>query len=569
MMKLLPTTVASVLAICLAAGMAQTQEDLTNPPPGEWPTFGRTMDAQRFSPLDQVNRDNVAQLGLSWSRDLGFEGAAQGGPVVWNGMMYVSTDSGVMALDATNGIQLWNYSVELPEDMPTIFTPRAPRAGPVVYDGKVFITRRDPAFVSLDAQTGEVLWETPIGDASLAEGFTTNPIFADGKIIAGPTGADFGGAPGRILALDAEDGELLWTFNTVPMSPDDPAYETWSPLKPSWEAGVGGASSWNAGAYDPITRTVIYGTGQPTPWDRVDYRRNDEGGEVSADLYSASFVALDVDSGELKWYHQVVPGDEWDYDQHTVPVVANLEIDGETRRVALLSTTTGFIVVIDVATGEFIAGHQIFEGSTVHIGYEEDGTPIIDDSMRYTEVEVTNRVCPGLRWAHIAPGSFSPQTGLLYRPNNEICREYGAATMPDDWEPGMRAYYRAGAPRDEDDYFDRYGGLTAINPVTGEVAWEFGLGYDHNAGALSTAGGLVFSSFNDRGFRAFDAETGDILWQQVLTAGSNGSPITYEVDGVQYVATLVGSTSTDTGIPRLELPPMVPGNPALFVFRLP
>jgi PQQ-dependent dehydrogenase (methanol/ethanol family) len=564
--------VVLVFAVTLAIAVAQSADDLLNPPPGEWPQFGRTPDMQRFSPLDQINASNVGQLRLAWSIDLGsrFDGAVQGGPVVWNGSLYQLSDTGVIALDATNGNVLWEFSRNIPDEMEgQLFVPRAPRAGPVVYDGKVFITHRSPVLLALDAATGEVLWETTVGQAALAEGFTTGPIFADGKIIAGPTGADFGGAPGRILALNAEDGELLWTFNTVPLSPDDPAYASWNPVPPSWEDGVGGASAWNAGTYDPVTRTVIYGTGQPTPWDRLDHRRRDDDGTVSDDLYTASFVAVDVDTGELRWYHQVVPGDEWDYDQHTIPVVADVEFNGEPRRVAILATTTGFIVNIDIATGEFLGAHQIHPENTVHIGYSDDGTAIINPAARYTEEDVAFRVCPGIRWAHIAPGAFSPNTGLLYRPNNNICTQLGAQTMPDDWEPGERAYWALFAGQAEGDYFDRWGGLTAIEPSSGEVVWEFGYGYPHNAGALVTGGDLVFSAFADRTFRAFDAATGEVLWEQILTAHSDGSPVTYEVGGAQYVAVIVGSTGGTAGIPALGLPRTIPGNPAIFAFRLP
>jgi PQQ-dependent dehydrogenase (methanol/ethanol family) len=558
------------LALALTVGSAQSLEQLVDPPADEWPQLGRDVLQRRYSPLDQVNAANVDQLQLTWARDLGFQQDHQGSPSVWDGIMYVSTQTGVVALDATNGEQIWRY--EAPNEGEVI-TDSAPRGSPLVYEGNVFFNTRYGMTVAVDAKTGEEVWSTQVTDEELNEGFSTNPIFAGGKLIVGRTGADFGGAPGRINAMDVENGEILWTFNTVPLSPDDPAYDTWT-NPPSWEAGIGGAASWNAGAYDPVTGTVVYGTGQPTPWDRVDARRRDPEGEVSSDLYSASFVGLDVETGELKWYHQVVPGDEWDYDQHTVPIFADLEFDGESRRAAILATTTGFILAIDAESGEILAGNQVAEETTVHLGYEEDWTPIINVDARLPEEGTFFRVCPHFRWAHIAPGAFSPDTGLLYRPNQMGCVNYGAQVLPDDWEPGQRAWFHDVAPRDESYWFENLGQITAVNPVTGEIVWQWGHDYGHDAGPVVTAGNLVFSTSHDRRLRAFDAATGEILWQQILTAASRGGTITYAVDGKQYIASIVGKRGVDTGIipdynPNVDIPEPVLGNAAVFVFSLP
>lgn len=566
--KVFQGVLASTLAVLMTVAVGQTFEDLVDPPPSEWPQHGRDISATRYSPLDDINAMNVDGLGLAWARDLGFQDGHQGSPAVWNGIMYVSTATGVIALDATNGDEIWEF------DRPNegeVIDDTFVRGSPVVYQGNVFFTTRYGLTVAVDAETGEEVWSAQLTDESLNEGFSTNPIFADGKLIVGRTGADSGAAPGRISAVDVENGEILWTFNTVPLSPDDPAFDTWVNA-PSWEDGIGGGSPWNAGAYDPVTETVVYGIGQPNPWDRIDERRRDpEGEEPSRDLYTASFVGLDPETGELKWYHQVVPADEWDYDQHTVPMFVDLEIDGETRRVALLATTTGYVVVLDADSGEFIAAHQKHPDPTVHTGYEDDGTPIIDDSMRHTEEGQFRRVCPGLRWAHIAPGAFSPETGLMYRPNDLNCLNYAAATVPDDWQPGERAFDLETGPKDESYWFDgRVGGVSAIDPTTGETVWEWGHYYSHNAGPVVTAGGLVFTAAEDRMVRALDASTGDVLWQQSVTATSEGGTITYAVDDTQYVATIVGGSGGDElEHPDAEGPPTAGGNGAVFVFALP
>jgi PQQ-dependent dehydrogenase (methanol/ethanol family) len=567
--RIVRTLTTGIIAASVAFGAAQTFEQLMDPPAENWPQHGRDVEATRFSPLAQINTDNVSSLSLSWARDLGFRQSLQGSPAVWDGVMYVSTQTGVIALDATNGDLIWTFSS--PADG-GIVADSAVRGSPVVFDGKVFINTRYGATVAIDAETGDEIWRTQLTDNELNEGYSTNPIFADGKLVTSSTGADSGGSPGKISALSIEDGEVLWSFFTVPQSPEDPAFETWT-NPPSWEGGIGGGSAWNAGAYDPVARIVVYGTGQPTPWDRIDARRYNEG-EPTEDLYTASFVALDIDTGELKWYHQIVRADEWDYDQHIVPIFADLDFDGETRRTAVLATTTGYVVVVDTESGEMLDWHPIAAEHTVHLGFDENSKSIINPDARYPEEEVYNRICPGLRWAHIAPGAFSPETGLLYRPNQDGCINMGAMLLPDDWQPGERAWFSDDMPRTDDMWFDRLGALTAIDPVSGEVVWEFAHHYGHNHGPVVTAGGLVFTASHDRYIRAFDASNGEELWKQAVTTGSTAGTITYAVDGKQYVASLVGLASLNTGSipdynPNIDQPLPVTGSAAVFVFALP
>ena len=562
--------------------LAQTAEDMLNPPPGEWPQMGRDTIQSRYSPLDQINTSNVSQLQLSWARDMGYSQSFQGGPSVWNGVMYVATQTGVTALDATNGTTVWEYSSPNPG---TVITDSALRGAPVVYDGKVFISTRYGAVVAIDAASGEELWNTQLTAEERNEGYTTNPIWANGKIISAPSGADFGGAPGKIQAVDAEDGELLWTFNIIPTGPDDPAWATWT-NPPSWDAGIGGASAWNAGSFDPESGIIVYGTGQPTPWDRLDpTRRADPDGNPTADLYTVSWVAVDVETGELRWYRQALPGDEWDMDQHQIPTFATVDWNGTERRIAIMGSSTGYIYIVDANTGEYLANHDGFlattEGAerTIVLGYNENGTAIVSEEARaanqaFEESFEFYLMCPGLRWAHIAPPAYSPDTGLYYRPNNTLCIDYGAQIMPDDWQPGERAYYFETGSTGQ--WFDRVGALTAFNPVTGEVVWEFTQDYGYDAGPVATGGGLVFSAFTDRTIRAFDAATGDVLWSQIMTTGSNASTITYAVDGKQYVATMVGKTGFsgyplipdyNPNVEGLFVPPT--GGVAVFVYALP
>lgn len=549
---------AVLLALLLAApvALAQTAEELQNPDPDDWPTYGRNLEMWRYSPLDAINRDNVANLGMAWSRSLEFVIDAQFSPAVYDGIMYINAPDQVQALDAATGDLVWNYEAELHENTPFLTVSRS-RGSVVVYDGKVFHALGDGRVVALDAQSGEEQWITQVGQIEVSEGFSSGPIFADGKIILGPSGADAGGVPGRVLAMDVENGEVLWTFNTVPQ-PGEAGFETWEP--PS-AAEWGGASAWVPGVYDPETRTVIYGVGQPIPWWAGNQRQGDN-------LYAASYVGLDVDSGELKWYHQVVPQDEWDYDLINTPVIADLEIDGETRRTAVIATVTGFLILLDADTGEFLAHHLFHPDNTVHIGYEDDGTPIIDDEMRWAPDEAgdTRLVCP-LRWVDFEPAAYNPDSGIYFRPNTHECYEMTNAPQPDDWTPGE-------GPNNANlevlpDTFDRLGGLSAIEPVSGDVLWEWTSGYSQRSGVIATAGGLVFMGSPDRGFRAFDQETGEVLWEQRLPAYIQANPVTYSVDGTQYVAIPVGGEGPLVIGRQSDQPPLVTSNVQMFVFALP
>ena len=569
--------VAAIAAI-LAVGVAIAQLDpaaLLAPPPEAWLQHGRDPSATRFSPLDQIDRSNVARLQVAWAVDLGFTGRVQGAPAVWGDALFVSTRDGVAAFGAANGTPRWTYAEGEGPRTGSGLPRQAPRGSPLVVPdasgGAVVMVSlpSDPVVVALDAATGELRWRRVVGDPDFAEALRTNPILAGDVLVVGPTGADLSPVPGRLVALHVSDGSPAWSFDLVPVREDDPARSSWSPTPPGRMFGVGGGSGWNAGAYDPKTGTLIYGTGQPVPSDRLDPRRNDGDGPVSRDLYTASFVALDAATGALRWFHQVVPGDEWSYDQHTVPIVAELPLDGGSRRVAVLATTTGFIVLVDVATGAFVTAHGMVDGATVHLGYTPDGTPIIDPAMRRTSADQVLQICPGSRWANVAPGAYSPRTGLLYRPNDLACVQQGAGTTPDDWQPGARPTWLLAEARGVDDHYERWGALTAIDPVTGAVAWSFDLPYPHDAGVLVTAGDLVFSAFADRLFRAFDAATGDVLWTQALTSHADAAPITYAVDGVQYVAVMAGRDTGAPSLPASGLPPTLTGPATLFVFALP
>lgn len=515
-----------------------------------------------------LDRTNVSGLQLGWARTLAFDGRVMGPPAFADGVLYVSTDTGIVAMDARAGDPLWSY-VDDRAASGSRSLQRAPRGSPIIQDGVVIVSLPTrPAVAAFDATSGESLWIRNVGSDHAGAMLTSNPTLAGDVVIVGPTGADLSPIAGRLLALDLRTGTLVWDFDLVPIDEDDPARSSWGPIAPSPSFGIGGGTAWNLGAYDATHDLVIFGTGQPIPTDRLDPRRYEEDG-VTADLYTASFVALEAQSGELVWFHQVVPGDEWEYDQHTVPIVTDLEIDGASRRVAILATTTGFLLVVDLVTGERLLDHLMVPFGTVHLGYASDGTPIIDEAARRTSSDASIRVCPGARWASVAPGAFSPSLGLVYRPNEWGCVRRGATNFPDAWTPGSRALWLQSDARSVDDFFERWGALTAIDPTTGGVAWEFTTPYRHDAGVVATASNLVISTFADRALRIFDAATGEVLWSYVLPSHSDATPLLFDVMGAPHLAVLAGR---DVGVPALPesgLPPSVAGTASLFVFRLP
>jgi alcohol dehydrogenase (cytochrome c) len=546
----------TLVAVTVAAlGLAQNAEELRNPPPSEWPTYGRNLEMWRYSPLSQINRFNVGRLRMIWSRSLGFRTDAQFSPVVYKGVMYINAPDQVIALNAATGDLVWQYKVKLNEKSSSLALGRN-RGSVVLYDGKVYHALADGRVVALDARTGKEVWSTQVGNIDLGEGFTTGPIFAEGKIIVGPSGADAGGVNGRIVALDPQTGKVLWTFNTVPQ-PGEPGFDTWNPPT---AAQYGGASAWNAGAYDPVTKTVIYGVGQPIPWYAKGFRSG-------ANLYSASWVALDVDTGKLKWYYQVVPNDEWDLDQIATPTITDLRVDGRTRRVAILPTTTGFLLIFDLQTGQMLKWYQMMPEVSVHKGFTPDGKPIIDDSLRYQNPGEQKLVC-AFRWVDYEPAAYSPVTGLYYRPNVYSCSNIKNSPPPTDWKPGQNPINAEF--ENLPDRFNRLGALSAIDPATGKVVWEFTYGYSNYGGPVVTAGGLVFSGFMDRVFRAFSAQTGEVLWQQVMPAYMQTDAITYAVEGKQYVAVTVGGSAPAVAVNKQSnLPNIVEGEVTVFAFALP
>lgn len=544
---------ACIALLGVPAALAQTTQNLANPAAGNWPTYGRDLQMQRFSPLSQINTHNVGNLRLSWSRSLSQAFVPEGSPVEYDGLMYVDSPDHVWALNATTGDVVWVHKVKLSNNAGGLTT-TTKRGGVVVYDGNVYWTTGDGRLVALNAKTGNQAWSTQVGEIKYGEGFTSDPIFADGKIIVGPSGGDGGGVPGRVVALDATSGEVLWTFHTVPQ-PGQPNFNTW---QPPTTAQWGGGSAWNSGAYDPVNNIVIYGVGNANPWYRP--------GSTSKDLYTGSWVALDAQTGKLKWYFQVAPHDEWDADQIPTPTVTNVTFNGQKHHVVLLPSVNGFLIVVDAATGKYLTSYKEMPKTTIVTGFQPNGTPILAPGAHYAKAGQSKLVC-GMRWVDFEPAAYSPVTHLYYRPNTYSCAQITAEPLPSSWQPGQSAI--GDSFQNVPNEFSRLGALSAIDPSTGKTVWSFTTKYAQYSGPVATASGLVFAGFEDRHFRAFDATNGNVLWQSVLPGGVQGNPITYEVNGVQYVAVLDGGSAAAVVEHQSSVPPMVTSDASVFVFALP
>ena len=515
----------------------------------DWPTYGLDYEETRYSKLDQINTSNVGDLGLAWSYDLQSVRGVEATPVVVDGVMYVSASwSIVHALDAVTGELLWVYDPEVPKEYAHKGCCDVVNRGVAVYEGKVFVATYDGYMVALDAATGEVSWRVDtIENRELSYTITGAPRIYNGKVIIGNGGAEYG-VRGYITAYDTDSGDQAWRWYAVPGDPAKP-YEgpemaraalTWDPSGEYWKAG-GGGTMWDSMAYDAETGVLYIGTGNGSPWNRD--LRSPGGGD---NLYLSSIVALKADTGEYVCHYQEVPGDNWDYTATQTIILADLEIDGQTRKTLMHAPKSGFFYVVDRTDCGFISAENFVQVTWAE-GYDANGRPIeVPEARNPGE---TFEVEPSPYGAHNwHPMSYSPQTGLVYIPAQGIplvleqdSRDAWSfnANLPGrphsnlGWNLGwlVSATPPAGRP---------FGHLLAWDPVKQEEAWRQNYISPWNGGTLATAGNLVFQGSADGRFLAYDATTGANLWQTPVGNGVVAAPSTFEVDGVQYVAIAAG-----------------------------
>ena len=537
-----------------------TAERLLQPEDGDWMSYRRTYDVTGFSPLDQLNRTNVADLRLVWAYSMRDGSRWVPTPVVANGLMYVAEGSGrITAFDVVSGDVAWVHQRSFPEDVEKSQALGRSR-GVSVYGDIIYWGTPDAALVALDARTGEPRWEVSTGDYTTGLGHTHPALIADGKVVLGFAGGDRS-ARGAVVAHDAETGERLWITYTVP-APGEPGYETWA----EQEIPPLGGLTWHTISYDPELQWIYLGTGQPTPWASTLRGPGDA-------LYTNSILALDIDTGELQWHFQIVPADNWDLDSVHESMLVDLVVRGVEHKALIQTSKIGWGVVLDRITGRFLHAFRTGYDNLI-TGWTDTGSPIFNPelipSMEDVDSDRVFEVCPhyhGTR--NLNAPSYSAATGLYYVGINNSCMD--VTFVSEEYRPGRR-FGGIGTSVKAVPGYDYVGEFVAFDPVTGDRAWEYRVpsGAAMTASALATAGGIVFGGSADRRLFALDSDNGELLWETRLNGDISGAPVTFEVEGRQYLAVGAGgriaqTTSyarfTDTTIPQ--------GSGVMWVFALP
>jgi alcohol dehydrogenase (cytochrome c) len=501
---------------------------LKNPERGNWLLFRRTYDGWGYSPLEQINRDNVSRLQPVWSYATGQLEGHEAPPIVNNGVMFVATPGNqVLALEAKTGDLLWRYRRPLPEGM-TLLHPTSRGVG--LYGDKVFFAAADSVLVALDAKTGKEAWTAKIADHAVGHYTTLMPLVIDGKVLVAPSGGELG-IRGFLAAYDAETGKEMWRSHTIP-APGEPGSDTWPAGGDHWKRG--GATMWMTGNYDAETNLTFWGTGNAAPWFG-DQRPGDN-------LYTASVVAFDAASGAIKGHFQYHPNDSWDWDEVSPPLLINYNRSGRAVKGLINVSRSGYLWHLERTDGKinFVAGQPYVRNNVFKSLDPKTGRPDIDPA-RKPGTGKTAEFCPSL-WGgkNWVPAAYSPQTRMLYIPaNDNLCSELTGETPK--YVPGERYMGVAKHALKMIVDADHIGELQAWDVDSGKKIWTTKLPSLNFGPVLTTGGGLVFAGgTDDRKFRAFDARTGQILWEFPTASGITAVPIAFEVDGKQYIAVQSG-----------------------------
>ena len=567
-----------LLAAC-SEGIAETGQMLRDADSeenvGDWLSYSRTWDEQRFSPLTQINVDTVERLGLAWFDDLETMRGVQSSPIVVDGILYnESIYNVVTAYNGATGEELWTYDPEVAPEWTRLACCGPSSRGIAYWEGKLYIGALDGRLIAVDAATGEEIWSVQTIDQSEAYSITGAPRVYDGKVVIGNGGADYG-VRGYVVAHDAETGEQLWKFYTVPGNPADGpdgeasdsvmdmAAETWA--GEWWKIG-GGGTAWDSFAYDPELDLVYIGTGNGSPhmWE---FRSEGEGDN----LFLCSIVAVDADSGEYKWHYQMVPEEDWDYTCTQPMALAELEIDGEERQVIMQAPKNGFFYVIDRATGGLLSAEVFVSENTwaSHIDIETGRPVLMPGAHNTTTPHLMN---PSWLAAHTwHPMSYSPDTGLVYFSAQEQPSTYALAEEEPEYIhhrsnsgqgrggfPELRAQLQQEANAKEKGY------LLAWNPVTQSEEWRVDYPHPGSGGVLATAGNLLVQGTINKTLAIYRADTGEKLWEMDIDQAPVAGAITYLVDGEQYIAINAGWG----GSPVYNLGPFQTSTAKLLVFKL-
>jgi PQQ-dependent dehydrogenase (methanol/ethanol family) len=528
----------STLAGLLLGGVSPMAVAAEFAPDGAWTYYGGTQFNTRYSPLKQINDENVGKLKVAYTLQLGSLRSNEATPIVIGDTMYVASSWGpktVFALDARNGAIKWQYAPEVPDDIMSFVCCDVVTRGVTYGDDKIFVGRLDGFLVALDAKTGKELWTTQVADYKSGASISSPPVYAHGIVVTGYAGADYG-LRGSIQGYDAKSGKELWrTYMTALKG--EPNGDTWK----GDSAEHGGGDAWNVGSYDENTDTVLWGTGNASPYNPAARSSGTvEWGKYS-NLYTASTVALDPNTGKIKWHMQSTPDDVWDYDSISEVVLADLDIGGKKTPAFMKADKNGFFLIGDRDNGKFISADP-YVPVTWATGYDQEtGVPIRNADKYPTKDHKVTGACPsaigGKDWQ---PISYNPGTGLAYISANNSCTDIELAEA--EYKRGtlylgvaLNLYQGPGG----------YGGeLMAWDPVKRRKAWSIKQTYPYNGGTMTTAGNLVFFGDWLGMFHAYNAKTGDELWKFNVGSGVGAGAMTYQVDGKQYVAIVAGRSAT-------------------------
>jgi len=570
---------ATVAACAAAATLSPAQVDharllAADRSPGAWMAPGRTYDEQRYSPLSQINDGNVAGLGLAWYADLPIDRGVEASPLVIDGVLYnIEPWNVTTAYDARTGRQLWRFDPHVDRDKGRLACCDIVSRGLAAWNGKIIIATLDGRLIALDAATGQPRWSVNTFDPVWPYTITGAPRVFDGKVLIGNAGAE-GAARGYVTAYDAETGRQLWRFYTVPGDPAkgqpnkalEMAARTWTG---DWWKHGGGGTVWDSIVYDPALGLVYIGVGNGGPWPQK--YRSPGGGD---NLFLSSIVALRIDTGAYVWHYQTVPGDEWDFTATQPMILADLTIGGKRRKVLMQAPKNGFFYVLDRATGKLISAEPYVAMNWASGIDKASGRPIVNPEARYGEVPVL--LTPGAGGGHNwNPMAYSPKTGLVYFPVTEMYMAY--SVNPDFRQtPGNMGQLGISTTGYEltrkaaAEYAEKHNKtwLTAWDPVAQKERWRVPYPQRGSGGVLATAGNLVFQGTVNGTFAAYRADDGRKLWEMPVQQVPIAAPITYSVDGVQYIAVNAGwggGLAHSTSAKALGFPL---SSPRLLVFRL-
>ncbi|MBR1225191.1 PQQ-dependent dehydrogenase, methanol/ethanol family [Bradyrhizobium sp. AUGA SZCCT0176] len=531
----------------------------------QWAIAGHDYANTRFSPLKQINSANAGKLSLVYSFSLGSLRSNESSPVVIGNTLYVTTSWGpkyVYALDAASGARKWTYEPDVPDDVLQYACCDVNNRGVSFAEGKIVIGRLDGKLTALDAVTGKELWTSTVVDYKQGSVITSPPLIVRDKVITGFGGGEYG-VRGALQAYDLNTGKQVWQTFTVP-APGEPGSDTWK-----GDTGLkGGGAAWLVGSYDPKSDTVYWGTSNPGPWNTAARSTGNSDFGKLTNLYTSSTLALDPNTGKIKWHIQGTPADAWDYDGVNENILADLTIGGSTVPTVMKADRNGFFFVANRETGKLLSAEKYTFANWAEKWDIATMRAVENPDKRPGPGRPAKDICPNLiggkNWQ---PMSFNPETGLVYIPTNNMCMDFTVSDV--GYKRGV--FYLGAEFITKEGAGGFLGELVAWDPVANKKVWGIREELPFNGGTLTTGGNLVFSGDLRGDFRAIDAKTGKILWKKNLGSGIGAGPVTYSVDGKQYVAVVVGRTAA---IPAFlgevgkKMTAAAPEGGALFVFSV-